>query len=47
MINATKNKNWEDFIRLVYSTYPCVTQPKGSQLNLVELAKKYEKVRGV
>lgn len=44
VIDSTKSKFWGDFINLVYSTYPVVTQDKYSELNLVELAKEYEGV---
>ena len=33
--------NWDDFMRLVYSTYPVMTQPKRSTLNLPLLARQY------
>lgn len=41
VIADTANMNWSSFIDLVYSTYPIVTQPKHSQLNLKALAKQY------
>ncbi len=41
VIESTAPKHWDDFIRLVYSTYPIVTQPRGSQLDLVKLAQDY------
>lgn len=43
VIRKTSPLFWEDFIALVYSTYPVVTQPKYSYLNLEELAKEYMK----
>lgn len=42
VIDATKAKNYEDFIKLVYSTYPVITNSKYSQLDLVSLAKDYK-----
>ena len=42
VIDVTKDLNWDSFIRLVYSTYPVVTQPKYTPLNLRELAAKYK-----
>lgn len=33
---------WSRFIRLVYSTYPILTQERGTKLDLVELAAKYK-----
>lgn len=43
VIAATSPKNWSDFIRLVYSTYPIVTQPRYSKLDLINLAQRYKK----
>lgn len=40
-IQATHAYSWDDFIRLVYSTYPIRTQARYTNLNLVELAKDY------
>jgi hypothetical protein len=42
VINSTAPKYWNDFIRLVYSTYPVLTQPRYTRLNLVELAERYK-----
>lgn len=42
VISSSASKNWDDFIKLVYSTYPIVTQDRFSKLDLVELAKEYE-----
>jgi hypothetical protein len=42
VINSSACKNWDDFIKLVYSTYPIVTQERFSKLDLVKLAKEYE-----
>lgn len=44
VIEATKNKNYEEFIKLVYSTYPIVSNSKYSDLDLVNLAKDYKKI---
>lgn len=44
VISATKDKNYEDFIRLVYSTYPVVSQSRYSDLDLVTLAKEYKEI---
>lgn len=41
VIDSTKNKYWDAFIRLVYSTYPIVSQPRFATLDLVALAKRY------
>ncbi len=44
VIDSTKTKYWGDFINLVYSTYPVVTQDRYSELDLVELAEEYKDV---
>jgi hypothetical protein len=41
VIASTAEKNWNEFIRLVYSTYPIITQDRFSKLDLVELAHRY------
>jgi hypothetical protein len=41
VIASTARMNWNEFIRLVYSTYPMVTQDRFSNLDLVELACRY------
>lgn len=42
VIEQTRLLNWNDFIKLVYSTYPILTEPKYSSLDLIHLAKKYK-----
>ena len=44
VIDATKEKNYEDFIQLVYSTYPVMSSSRYSDLNLVGLAQEYKKL---
>ena len=44
IIEKTRRLFWNDFINLVYSTYPIISQEKGSVLNLVELSKEYKKI---
>lgn len=44
VINATKQKNYEDFIQLVYSTYPVISNDRYSDLDLVESAEKYKQI---
>jgi hypothetical protein len=44
VIAKTSPLYWEDFIRLVYSTYPIIKEKKLNRLNLVELAEEYKKV---
>jgi len=41
VIESTRDKYWIDFTRLVYSTYPIVTQARHEKLNLVKLAGDY------
>jgi hypothetical protein len=43
IIEATKNLNWDRFIKLVYSTYPILTSDKYSSLNLVQDAFEFNK----
>lgn len=44
VIKHTSNLNWEEFINLVYSTYPIIKERKLSELNLVTLASEYKNV---
>lgn len=44
VINATKSKNYEDFIKLVYSTYPVVSSSRYTDFDLVEMAKEYKEI---
>ncbi|MDP1774168.1 MAG: Panacea domain-containing protein [Methylobacter sp.] len=44
VIGATKDKNYEDFIKLVYSTYPVVSSSKYSDFDLVAMANEYKKI---
>lgn len=43
VIKKTSTKYWKDFIKLVYSTYPILSRPKGAPLDLVTLASEYKK----
>lgn len=45
VIEVTKKLNWDDFINAVYSTYPITHSEKGSNLNLVKLAKEYNTLK--
>jgi uncharacterized protein YwgA len=42
VINETRPLFWNDFIKLVYSTYPVATQNRMSELDLVALAEEYK-----
>lgn len=42
VIRATKDKNYEEFIKLVYSTYPVVSNSRYSDLDLVKMARDYK-----
>lgn len=42
VINATKDKSYDDFIKLVYSTYPVISSSKYSDLDLVSKAREYK-----
>lgn len=44
VINSVKDKNFQEFIKLVYSTYPIVTSDRYSKLDLVPLARDYAEV---
>ncbi len=41
VVNQTVDLNWSEFIRLVYSTYPVLSQPRYVDLDLPSLAKEY------
>jgi hypothetical protein len=42
MIQATEKLTWNDFIKLIYSTYPIMSEPRYSSLDLVTLANDYQ-----
>jgi Antitoxin SocA-like, Panacea domain len=42
VIEATKDKNYEDFIKLVYSTYPVISSNRYSDFDLVAMARDYK-----
>lgn len=42
VISTCAPLSWNDFIRLVYSTYPIMTQPRYSRLDLSQLANEYK-----
>lgn len=42
VVDSTKNLFWDDFIKLIYSTYPIATQNRYETLDLVKLAKEYK-----
>lgn len=44
VINVTKKKYYEDFIQLVYSTYPIISNDRYSDLDLVSLARMYRSI---
>lgn len=41
VVGSVEDKGFTEFIKLVYSTYPIVTQERHSQLDLVRLAREY------
>lgn len=41
VIEKTSRRNWDDFIKLVYSTYPILSNQKGAELDLERLAHEY------
>lgn len=44
VIDATKSKNYEDVMKLVYSTYPVITGGGYSELDLVSAAREYKEL---
>lgn len=42
VVESTKNLSWDEFIRLVYSTYPVMVSLRHDKLDLVELSKRYK-----
>jgi hypothetical protein len=44
VIHSVDDKSFTEFVKLVYSTYPIVTQERYSILDLVNLAKEYKEV---
>jgi hypothetical protein len=44
VISATKDKHYEEFIKLIYSTYPIISNDRYNDLDLVGLAKKYKAI---
>lgn len=42
VISVTAPKYWKDFMKLVYSTYPIVTEPRYTVLDLPQLANDYK-----
>lgn len=45
VIEKTKSKTWTQFIQYVYSTYPVLISEKGTELNLIDIEKKYRDVQ--
>ena len=45
VIGSIEDKGFSEFIKLVYSTYPIVTQERHSRLDLPALAEEYRRVR--
>ncbi len=41
VIEKTKDLNWGEFIRLVYSTFPILTSERYTYLDLIKKAKEY------
>lgn len=45
VIETSSEKNWDALMRLIYSTFPILTQPRSSKLDLVKLAKVYRSIK--
>jgi hypothetical protein len=41
VIEKSSKMTWNDFIRLIYSTYPIMSQDRRTELDLVALAREY------
>lgn len=44
VISATKDKGYESFIQLVYSTYPVISSSRYTDFDLVAMAQDYKKL---
>jgi hypothetical protein len=44
VISSVEDKSFSEFVKLVYSTYPIVTQERYSKLDLANLAREYKEV---
>jgi hypothetical protein len=42
VLRSASQKPWPELFRLAYSTYPMLSQPPHSALNLIELAARYK-----
>lgn len=42
VVAKSRRMPWNEFIRLIYSTYPILTQERGTKLDLVSLAAQYK-----
>lgn len=47
IIDICKKLYFDNFIKLVYSTYPIMTSERYSQLNLIEKAKEYKEKKNI
>lgn len=47
IMEITKNMYWDDFIKLVYSTYPILSTERYSYLHLESLAKRYKESKKI
>jgi hypothetical protein len=45
VIDYTKERDWDNFIRLVYSTYPALTSDRYDSLDLVKNAERFHMER--
>jgi hypothetical protein len=44
VIEKTKKLYWNDFIKLIYSTYPIVSSDRYTHLDLIQKAEEYQQV---
>lgn len=47
VVAVTAPRHWDEFIKLVYSTYPVLSSPRYAQLDLVDLAERYRRERSL
>ncbi len=45
VIGTSSEKSWDALMRLIYSTFPILTQPRSSKLDLVKLAEIYKTIQ--
>jgi len=44
VIESSWDKNWEEFVQLIYSTYPIIAEQESAKLDLGSMASKYNEL---